>query len=102
MATTKKLERTFKKFLRAQFHARIARDEDHMHLATVKGTKAQAEVRNPATVLTWLHKRCTLVSETRNSHTFVFQAPKREGGMTATVTLKHSGNHDVLTMVTKH
>lgn len=100
MATTK-LERSFRAFLRAQFHARMARDDDRNYLTTIKGNTSKAEIRNPDTVMTWLRKKCKLVNETRNAATFLYKAPKSAGGMTATVTLKHVGNHDIVTVTTK-
>lgn len=101
MATTKKMERHFNAFLREKFHARLARDEDRVHLTSIRGNTSRAEVRNPATVLAWMKKQCKLVSETRNAATFTYQAPKKEGGLKAVVTLKHVGDHDIVTMVTK-
>lgn len=100
MATTKP-ERVFRAFVRAHFHARLARDEDKHYLTTIRGNTAKAEVRNPDTVLAWMRKTCKLVSETRSGATFLYQAPKREGGMSATLSLKHHGDRDVFTMITK-
>ena len=101
MATSTKPERTFRAFVRAQFHARLARDDDKQYLTTIRGNVAKTEVRNPDTVLAWMHKKCKLVNESRSGATFLYQAPKREGGMTATVALKHIGDRDVFTMTTK-
>lgn len=93
------IEKAFRNFVRANFKARMARNENGEFVTQVKGKTAKTVIQNFDTVMANLSERCKLVSENNKQAVFQFQASKKEGGVRATITVAHVGNNDVLTVV---
>jgi len=93
------IERGFRHFLRQQFRARLARDENGNNVTSVKGKTSRAEISNGATVLEALHEKCKVVKESARAVTFAYQSGKK--GPKSLITLTHTNGHDVLTLTVK-
>lgn len=95
------VEKSVRQFLRANFKARIARDESGAFVTSVKGKTSKVEIKNFNTVVANMSESCKLVSESAKAVVFQYQAPKKEGGAKATITVAHVGAHDYVTMVSQ-
>lgn len=90
-------EKSFRKFLRANFKARMTRDADGHHVTTIRGRTATTQLQNVDTVIENLKARGKIMKETNRSVTFEYQEGKKGPKAEITVSL-----HDhVLKMVSK-
>jgi len=88
-------EIAFRKFLRATFRARFARDENKVPLTSLKGKTAKAEIKNANTVMAELSEQCRLVKETAKGAVFAFG----KGNKKAQISFTQVGDTHVLTMI---
>lgn len=91
-------EKSFRKFLRANFKARLTRDVDGHHFTTIRGHTATAQLQNVETVLENLRAKGKIMKESNRSVTFAYQEGKK--GPKAEITVSLTGEH-VLKMVSK-
>lgn len=91
-------EKSFRKFLRANFKARMTRDAEGHHFTTVHGRTATAQLQNVDTVIENLRAKGKIMKETNRSMTFEYQDGRK--GPKAEITVSLTGDH-VLKMVSK-
>ncbi len=89
-------ERAIRKWIRANFKARIVHDENGF-VMSVKGKTTKFEIQNPSTVLAHLQEKAKMISESAKMHSFTFQESKKAPKLS--IKLSVVGDANVLTMV---